>query len=60
MNFVFGDRIVICKGRLKGETGKVIGESNLNMEHKIIVHRDKGRAGHRVLGFARKELVKGK
>ena len=59
MNFVFGDRIVICKGRLKGETGKVIGESNLNMEHKIIVHRDKGKAGHKVMGFARNELTKG-
>ncbi len=60
MAFVFGDRIIICKGRLKGETGKVMGESNLNMEHKIIVHRDKGRAGHRVMGFACKELAKRK
>ena len=59
MNFVFGDKIVICKGRLKGETGKVIGESNLNMDHKIIVHRDKGRVGYRVMGFAHNELAKG-
>ena len=60
MNFVFGDRVVICKGRLKGETGKVIGKSNLNMEHKIIVHRDKGRPGRRVMGFACEELAKRK
>ena len=59
MDFVVGDRVVICKGRLKGETGKVIGESNLNMEHKIIVHREKGRPGHKVMGFARTELAKG-
>lgn len=59
MNFVFGDRIVICKGRLRGETGKVIGESNLNMAHKIIVYRDKGKTGHKVMGFAPKELTKG-
>ena len=59
MSFVFGDRIVICKGRLKGETGKVIGESNLNMDHKIIVHRDKGRVRHRIMGFACDELTKG-
>ena len=58
MDFVFGDRIVVCRGRLKGEKGKVIGKSNLNMEHKIIVHRDKGRIGHKIMGFSRIELVK--
>ena len=58
MDFVVDDRVVIIKGRLKGEKGEVIGESNLNMEHKTIVHREKGR--DRVMGFARDELRKDK
>ena len=59
MDFVVGDRVVIIKGRLKGEKGRVIGESNLNMEHKIIVFRDNKRARNSVMGFARTELAKG-
>lgn len=39
----YGTKMVICKGRLKGEVVKVIGESNLNMEHVIIFNRSKGR-----------------
>ena len=62
MDFVFGDRVIIIKGRLKGEKGKVIGESNLNMEHKIIVYRENKRAkiGYKAMGFARDELRKDK
>lgn len=51
------DKVVIVSGRLKGETGWVIGFSNLNMEHKIIVHRDNQRARDPVMGFARNELA---
>jgi ribosomal protein L24 len=55
------DRVVIIFGRLKGETGWVIGFSDLNMEHKIIVHRDNQRAREPVMGFNKDELtLKGK
>ncbi len=59
MNFVYGDRVVIIKGRLKGEKGKVIGESNLNMEHVIIVSRENKKARNPVMGFAPDRLAKG-
>ena len=39
----YGTKMIICKGRLKGEVVTVIGESNLNMEYVIIVNRSKGR-----------------
>lgn len=61
MKMKIHDKVVITSGRLKGETGWVIGFSNLNMEHKIIVHRDNQRARDPVMGFTRKELaMKGK
>ena len=38
--FKVWDKVVVVKGRLKGETGVVIGFSDLNMEHIVIVARD--------------------
>lgn len=49
MQVKINDKMVICKGRLKGEVVTVIGESNLNMEQVIIVSRTKGRK--RTMGF---------
>lgn len=49
-----GAKIVITKGRLKGERGIVIGTSDLNMEHKIVIRREKGR--NKIMGFRRDEL----
>jgi ribosomal protein L24 len=34
------DRVKITKGRMAGETGTVIGETNLNMNHLVAVRRD--------------------
>lgn len=50
-DFKVGDKVTIIAGRLKGETGVVIGETNLNMEYRIIVRRDNPRARDGVLGF---------
>lgn len=50
------DKVVIVAGRLKGETGTVIGYSDLNMEHKIIVRRDNQRARNPSMGFRQDEL----
>lgn len=49
-----GEKITISKGRLKGEKVTVIGTTDLNMEHKIIVHRTKGR--DKIMGFRPDEL----
>lgn len=49
-----GDKIIISKGRLKGQKGTVIGTTNLNMEHKIIVRRLEGR--NKIMGFRTDEL----
>ena len=54
--FKYGDKVKIIKGRMKGETAKVIGESNLNMEHIVIVWRNQGRK--RTMGFVSHYLVK--
>ena len=51
------DKVVIISGRLKGETGTVIGFSNLNMEHKIIVSRKNKKARMPVMGFSVNELA---
>ena len=51
------DRVVVIKGRLKGETGTVIGETSLNMDHRVIVRRDNPRARDKNMGFYRSELA---
>ncbi len=50
-------KIRITKGRLKGETGTVIGDTCLNMDYRIIVFRDNSRARDKIMGFYRDELV---
>lgn len=50
------DKVIIAKGRLKREVGIIIGTTNLNMEHRLIVRREKGRAGHKIMGFREDEL----
>lgn len=52
----YGTKMIVIKGRLKGEVVRVIGESNLNMEHVIIVNRNKGRK--RQMGFSASWLQK--
>jgi len=49
-----GAKLTISKGRLKGEIVTVIGTTDLNMEHRIIVSRTKGR--DRILGLRPDEL----
>ena len=51
-----GDKIIITKGRLKGEKGAVIGTTNLNMNHRIIVFRHNRKARDKTMGFYRDEL----
>ena len=53
-----GDIVIITKGRLKGERGTVIGETNLNMDYRIIVSRHNKRARDKTMGFYRDELRK--
>ena len=55
-DFKVRDKVVVTKGRLKGETGTVIGFSDLNMEHVVIVRRDNQRARNNSLGFSANEL----
>ena len=45
-------KVRITKGRLKGETGTAIGDSNLNMEYVIIISRDNKKARNPIMGFA--------
>ena len=52
-----GDEVTITKGRLKGETGTVIGKTSLNMDHRIIVNRHNPRARDTNMGFYRDELA---
>ena len=50
------DKIIIIKCRLKGETGFVIGFSDIGMDYKIIVRRSNQRARNKIMGFSEKEL----
>lgn len=52
-----GDKVVIISGRLKGETGIVVGTSDLNMEHTIIVRRANQRARNSNMGFSKEKLA---
>lgn len=51
------DKVVIISSRLKGEMGVIVGFSDLNMEHIIIVSRDNQRARNPLIGFAKNELA---
>ena len=57
-DFQLWDKVRVSKGRLKGETGTLIGETNLNMDHRLIVRRDnpRARAGYKTMGFHKDEL----
>ncbi len=46
-----GTKVEIIKDRLKGEKGTVVGTSDLNMEHKIIVSRENPKARDPIMGF---------
>lgn len=48
------DKVTISKGRLKGEVVTIVGTTNLNMDHRIIVRRTKGR--DKIMGFRPDEL----
>ena len=43
IDYKFGQKVTVCRGRFKGETVMMIGETNLNMDHRIICRREKGR-----------------
>ena len=51
-----GGKITISKGRLKEESGTIIGSTDLNMEHRLIVRRERGR--DKIMGFREDELSK--
>lgn len=53
-----GDKIIISKGRLKGERGRVEGTTNLNMDYRLIVRRDNKKARDKCLAFRPHELRK--
>lgn len=55
-DYKWGDKVIICQGRLKGEAVTVIGETNLNMYHRIVVRRSKGRV--KIMGIPPKHLRK--
>ncbi len=46
----------IIRGRLKGETGMAIGDTNLNMDYRVIVFRDNPRARNKTMGFYPDEI----
>ena len=54
--YKFGDRVEIISGSLKGETGTVIGETNLNMDHLWIVRLEKKGIRNKQVGFHTWEL----
>lgn len=56
-----GVKVEITKGRLKGETGIALGETNLNMDYRVIVLRDNPYACDKIMGFSpdRLEVLKG-
>ena len=56
--FKVWDKVIFVKGRLKGETATVIGFSDLNMEHVVIVQRDNPRARSTQYGARQNELKK--
>jgi len=53
-----GDKVLIIKGRLKGETGTVIGWTDLNMDHMTIVCRHNKRARDKTIGFYKNQMRK--
>ena len=56
--YKYGDKVEITSGRLKGESGTVIGETNLNMNHLWIVRRHKRRVRNKQMGFRTDELFR--
>lgn len=56
MKIKIRDKKTISKGRLKGEIVTIIGTTDLNMEHRIIVRRVKGK--DKIMGFRPDELTK--
>lgn len=51
------DRVKITKGRLTGETGTIVGETNLNMNHLFAVRRDNPKARKRDAWLSRRALI---
>ena len=54
-----GNKVIIAKGRLRGEIATIIGTTDLNMEHRLIVRRHNPRARDKIMGFNQADL-KGK
>ena len=54
-----GNKVIIAKGRLRGEMATIIGTTDLNMEHRLIVRRHNPRARDKIMGFNQADL-KGK
>lgn len=55
-SFRFHEKVEIIAGRLKGEIMTVVGETNLNMDYRIIINRKKGK--DRQLGISPHQLRK--
>ncbi len=51
------DKVKITKGRLKGEICTVIGTTDLNMDHRIIVSRHNPLARDTIMGFGEYKLA---
>jgi len=49
-----GDKVTITKGWLKSEEVTILGTTDLNMDHRLIVRRKKGR--NKIMGFHLDEL----
>jgi len=58
--YKYGRLVIINKGRLRGEEGKMVGETNLNMDHRILVYRYNPRARNKVMKKKKKELSEDK
>ena len=55
--YKYGDKVEIIFGRYKGETGTILGESNLNMDHVWVVHRHKKGVRNKQMGFEPSALM---
>jgi hypothetical protein len=57
--FKLWDKAIIRAGRLKGEKVTVIGSTDLNMDHRVIVRREhRRRRRNLIMGFHTYDLQK--
>ena len=56
--YKYGDNVEITSGQLKGETGTIMGKTNLNMNHLWIVRRHKKGIRNKQMGFRTDKLFR--